>query len=150
MTEAELPKLLNELEQATNRLNAESNSINTIIESVEMRVRTANPGIECTLTERLKTQDEDRVIETANLGFGKSGGSWGLFLYNLSREGGPLSARLAIDLDDDNKPKPVPLAKASRALRLAALRELPQLIEALTRKVQINIEAIEDARRVVF
>jgi hypothetical protein len=149
MTEAELPKLLNELEQATNRLNAESNSINTIIESVEMRVCAANPGIECALADRLKTEDEDRLIEAANLGFGKSGGTWGLFLYNLSREGG-LAAKLAIEIGDDNRPKPVRLAQASRALRMAALRELPRLIEVLTKKVKQNIQAIEDAKRLVF
>ena len=148
MTEAELPKLLTELEQSTNKLNVESNSINTIIESVETRLRTANPGIECVLGDhKLETRNEKGVKETGNLGFGKSGESWGLFVYNLDHEDttGFIGRSETIGASTQ-----VPLAKTSRGLRIAALRELPRLIETLTKKVTESVKAIEDAKRLVF
>ncbi len=136
MTEADFPKLLSELEGLAHKLNAESNSINIIIDSVESRLQAANPGIECWLCP-LQAEDEDGAGDSGELGFAKLSGTWRLFIKNRTHKY-VVSSEL------------VPLSQTSRALRIAALRELPRLIEAITQKVRDNVQAIEDAKHLVF
>ncbi len=138
MSDQELSSLLSELKQKALQLNTESNSINTTISLVENEIVTANVGLEVFLdrgrADVLRVEGE----EEAHLGFAKLDSGWHLVVRLTDDEGSP-----------EDGPTCVQLAQASREMRIAALKRLPDLIRLINDKIRESVEAILDAKKLV-
>ena len=143
MTEVELPSLLSDLQESAQKLNNESAAMNSIISSIESRLVQMNLGVECWLENSLLGVDDNgSSTETASLGFAKVNGQWGLFI-KVYKQG---TAGL---LETLNLIQGVPLSRASRELRIAALAKMPTLVKQLSDEVKRKLKTIEDAKLLV-
>jgi hypothetical protein len=139
MTDNELPSLLSNLKGNAQRLNTESNAINSIIASVENDLIQANAGLSVFLE---KAQDsagcyyhaeplEVHGEQTGVLGFTKIDSGW----------------HLVVRYDKNIEPNYTALAQASRETRIAALKQLPRLIERMNRWIESALETIDEAKK---
>src|SRR5579864_414032 len=99
---------LTEFEKLARSLNKESDSINSLLESVEQRLIAANAGIECWV----------HAMGNGEIGFAKSGSEW----------------HLMIRPTDQNDPEfdGVLLVNTPRSTRIAALEGLAHLVDRLS------------------
>src|SRR5581483_12006568 len=123
---------LAELKDAAAKLNAQSDSINEIIQTVERQIAATNVGLE--LWERL--DDEE-------LGWSKLNDRW-CFVVRSWLEPEP----------DDERREPTcmvhgPLLGEPRTLRIKALEMLPQFVRRLTSEAREAIKIIERAKALV-
>jgi hypothetical protein len=144
MTDNELPSLLSTLKANAQRLNVESNSINSTIASVENDLIQANAGLSVFLetardsagnyyyAEQLAVQGEEEGV----LGFTKLDSGWHLVVRYESADGEPPDEQHLVQL-----------AQASRETRIAALKQLPRLIERINRWIESAVETIIEAKK---
>ena len=149
------PQILELLETAET-LNTTSNSINTILHAVERQLIEANLGLEVWLdqydsdklsqtTRRDERYTHPRSYET-ELGFAKLGDGWHLARREVVIDTDPQGNEVCRESMDG----PSPLAQASRKERIAALRRLPRLIEALNLEARDAITTIEQAKSLIL
>lgn|SRR5262245_1061994 len=152
--EVKLASVLGSFEAAASRLNEESNSVNTLLAKIEGQLVSANAGIETWLTgQPLSSSDASGSTEGETawteqcLGFAKLNGKWCLAVKSIRVVSGFFEG-------DTNCPytnkyvnnSPVPLAQAPRALRIAALELLPELIKQLTEETESATAQIRDSK----
>ncbi len=133
-------------------------SINSTIMLCEQSLVNANAGIEhwllSDLSRDMPTTDGkgDRSYRACRLGFAKVNGEWHLVVQRLTKEwyvedlgGGDHDEGWCVQ----NTEAPTLLSQASRDLRIAALEQLPELIQQLTTKARQGITTIERAQKLV-
>ncbi|MFI5351661.1 MAG: hypothetical protein ACHQZS_01775 [Candidatus Binatales bacterium] len=149
MSYPDLSRLLAELNERALELNVESNSINSVISSVEHQIRNANVGIEVWLEG-----DQAIAVETTfyydhnarpvqgrhetQIGFAKLDEAWSIAVREKTSYA-----------DGKSRVGVSPLLKASRDTRLAALEKLPALIIQLRTAAENAVAAIRQARKLI-
>lgn len=156
MVSKDVSSLLRNFQSAATRLNAESDSVNETITSIEQRLVDANVGVEVWLQHALLPTDSEEVAyrETSRtiqwLGFAKLDGKWCIAVKSMRIldgffEGDTSSPFRNILAAGD----PVRLLSSSRQLRIAALQLLPDLIELLTEEAERCRRAISEASQLL-
>ena len=149
MTDVELSSLLNDLQNSANQLNAETGSVNSMIECIEDRLRGMNLGLECWLTgdyEALESKNPsaDSLVQI-ELGFAKVAGEWCLSIreakYQKDRQSGGW-----YQVGDA---EPGKLKDASRDIRIGALKRLSSLLDALKKRADEDTASIRGAKKVL-
>jgi len=147
---------LSELERKAQRLNQASDSLNLILSQVEERLVHANVGVEVWLRKALASTDSEgsthgeTTWSSQFLGFAKLNGRWCLAIKPTRFASGFFEG-------DTNSPyqneysdgAPIPLSKASRDLRIAAVEVLPDLINLLAEETDRCVRTIERASDLV-
>ncbi len=175
MTDADVARvshLFDQLAQAAVTLNAESDSINAILGAFEARLRALNLGLEVWLnmdtgyavaavaiTHRGTDKAGCPVADHLTLGFGKLGDKgWRLLVRtDTYRRSAPYEADAEADGDEGvvgewmriDRTAARPLAEAPREVRLAALKRLPPLLDALLCAARETVAIIQDAKQLV-
>ncbi len=156
MTENDLLKKLKNLEATARELNIDSDKLNRIIASLNLKLAAMNLGFEGWLDQPLETSEIEplylsdekqsyRHYETV-LGYAEVEGKWQLALKTTgfldevaeANDEPPPSQRL-------NIPQLKSLLKASRQLRLKALAAMPDLLDALNERASGMVETIQGA-----
>lgn len=149
----EFSALLSQFTETAGRLNSASDSLNSILSTIEKRLVEANVGVETWLSSDLVQSDSEgssggeTTWTSQVLGFAKIEGEWGLAVKPVKHVSGFFQG-------DDNCPygmrykdgEPVRLLKASREIRIKALEAAPQLIKQLTEEADRYIQTIEQAK----
>lgn len=153
MTDQQLTTALEDLKANAERLNAASNEINSIIESVERQIAASHVGLEhwlelgCTFTGRngVPVADDGYKYYDRRLGWAKVGEHWRLALLTKSGAYNPVGESIgtASDIRIES------LASASRPIRIAALEKLPTLISALAQRALEETIVIEEAKKLI-
>jgi hypothetical protein len=150
MSDAELSRLLSELTETALELNAESNSINSVIGLIEQRIRNANVGVEIWLEgpeamavgTTFAVDDNGHEIQgrrETQIGFAKLEEGWAIAVRDKT-----------FYADDSEVVDNVsPLLKAPRDTRLAALEKLPAIIIQLRAVAQNALAAIRKAKKLI-
>lgn len=159
MTDVELSRLLSDLEDSASKLNAESDSVNAILKSVESRLVAMNVGLETWVRDAILSEDEVKFFEDhageertytvtrdTELGFAKVIGEWCLAVRT---ERGEPNRNNSNDLDWAHESGPVRLCDQSRQLRIDALQHLPRLLKAVNENAKKALQAIADAKNLV-
>ena len=147
---------LKDLEPLSKRINVASDELTQALQAVQDRINALALGVEVWLTcedDELDQQiaggnENGRVLQLQELGYGRLGDSWGLVVR-----------RCAYDQDFDGMqwhfrpglPTVIAqgsLLKASRHIRVAAVRLLPLLIDKIEQEATNVIKAVEDAKKI--
>jgi len=156
---AHLTMLLSRFEETASQLREATNSLNSILNDVEKQLNEANVGVEVWLPTPFVERDEGSKREW--LGYAKVDRKWRIAVKHVTLYGTDL------DLDDDDPnarnddspeqigenasafgdPAPeneaIPLAQASRELRIAALDHLPALIGAVDAEAKKELQKVQ-------
>lgn len=164
MSDVELSRLLSEFEESAKKLNAASDSINSIITDIEQKLVSANAGLECWL-DGLK--DDYYLFETKPEAWsdddeGKEGFLWKQTLLGFTKLNQTEGWRLAFkertvsqmgfeeaggEELSVNDGKIDALWKAPRNTRLRALELMPELVRRLHHDTEQALKAIDQAKR---
>jgi hypothetical protein len=133
MSGVEFSYLLSELNESAGELNAGTETVNSVLASVETQLTKMNLGIEVWVPDSLSSiQISEYSYQDTELGFAKIGTNWSLAVRVREGKRDPLSG------DFDWYPLPIPgstrLLDASRQVRIKALQHIPELLEALKSK----------------
>lgn len=156
MAETPVASLLSTLSDRAAKLNAESDSLNSILATVERRLVEANVGVETWVKQALSSTDhvgdlfQPTTWTALHLGFAKVEGKWCIATKSTRYVSGffegdtncPFTNQYA---DGD----PSPVSKASRDVRVLALEQLPLLIQAVTESAESCLDSIERAKSLV-
>lgn len=149
---------LNELSDVSARLNAKSNNLNKLISSTNERLQEMNFGTEVWLTDdAIETSDTETVhrerpdVEVAPfydatlLGYCEVEDEWQLAVKNTTvvEKTNPYGGNTYNALQDSRRP--FPLLKASRAIRMKAMRLIPALLDELKSEAEQLLKSIEEA-----
>jgi hypothetical protein len=152
VAEADLSQSLAVFESAAQRLNQASDSLNDILSTMEKRLATANAGIEAWGGRALTSSDAEGSVRgqtewvEQRLGFAKLNGKWCLAVKGLRIVTGFFEGDTSMPYQNEYvADEPSPLLNAARDVRIAALRELPNLIAALTDRARAAAETIDEA-----
>jgi hypothetical protein len=163
MSDMELSRLLSEFEESAKKLNAASDSINSIITDIEQKLVNANAGLEVWL-DGLK--DDYYLFETKPEAWseddGKEGYKWNQTLLGFTKLNQTEGWRLAfrertvfqegMEADEDelsiNDGKIEALWKAPRNTRLKALELMPELVRRLHHDTEQALKAIDQAKKI--
>jgi hypothetical protein len=129
---------MRELADLSLRLNSESNSINTTITTLNAKLRSLNIGVEVWLNESLLKPlpgDPSQEENGPYLGYCLAEDQWQIAVRGSHFSG--MTGEAAANL---------PLTKASREIRIAALEQFPWLISRLKEEAQRILRAIQDAK----
>jgi hypothetical protein len=153
MDVANLTVLLSRLSEAAGRLNRASDSINQRIANVEARLVEANIGIDAWLQHPLASSEIARSIHGDDswssqfLGYTKVDGEWCLAVKVSRFEHGHFQGDSSARYQNEYKEAdPVRLARAPRDIRIAALEQIPELVQLLTEEADRRAETIEKAK----
>ncbi len=138
---------LKELSRLSITLNSKSDQINQIISGFEEKLVILNLGIECWLdsprhrlsSSTYKDRNETKYRDDVVLGFCRIGDHWRLAFKKVT------SSILWSDDDRDwydeleEESNPSPLLKASRELRVEALREMDNLFGGIKKEAEAFI-----------
>lgn len=145
---------LHTLSELSSQLNAESDDLNSVIESLEQRLATMNIGIAVWCNSLLcdsgwapiKNYDEEVVGQKASgydLGYARDSGHWRICVREsvqyLDKNG---------EFDYAETSPFVPLVNAPRIVRVEAAAELDSLLDELIRKASGYIENIKKAKEI--
>jgi hypothetical protein len=123
MTEVDFSRLLSELSQVATALNRESDSINSIIDQFQTKLRAINVGIEVWV--------DLHGFHQTRLGWTKGAKDWEL------------------QVEQPNNFGPAPLPMESRDIRIAALKAFPELLRQLKVLAEAAVRTIQDAKKFV-
>jgi hypothetical protein len=153
MAEASLATLISKFTDTAGRLNTASDSVNSVLRTVEDRLVQANGGVEAWLRSALTSTDAEgstrgeTVWISTFLGFAKLDSEWGLAVKLIRFVSGFFEGDTSCPYQNEYKAgEPVRLLKSSREIRIAALEKLPELIELLTAEADRCISTIEHAK----
>jgi len=144
---------MKELQRVASNLNNKSDSINSTIQKFQDYLETLNIGLEVwpdiVLKENparvVESQDGESplVLESMTLGYCRLGDKW-CFALRLET-----SIEDVDGYEDGNVDigQPTPLLKASRGIRIEALKKFPVLVEAIKKDAEAALEAIEEAEK---
>jgi hypothetical protein len=141
---------LSRLAKASQRLNSQSDDLNELIASVEDEINTLNVGVSFWLDKPLESNptyygNEDHVggyWDHHVLGYDRGDKGWGLFVMNVFDFVDDDDQRLRTQSNERFR-----LKDASRALRLAAVQQLDDLIDSLAKECERLSKTVEAAKR---
>jgi hypothetical protein len=145
MSDVEFSSLLSELDKSANELNAGTETVNSVLASVETQLTKMNLGFEVWVPDSLSSiQISEYGYEDTELGLAKIGTDWSLAVRVREGKRDPLSG------DFDWYPLPIPgstrLLDASRRVRIKALQHIPELLEALKSKADQAAATIKESK----
>jgi len=148
MTDIDFSNLLCELNKSASELNAGTETVNSILASVETRLIKMNLGFEVWVPDSLTSiQISEYMYQDTELGFAKIGTDWSLAVRVREGKRDPRSG------DFDWYPLPIPgstrLLDASRQVRIKALQHIPELLEALKSKADEATATIKEAKKLI-
>lgn len=144
---------IEKLESLAITLNNESNTINPIIQEIQEKLNKLNLGIPVWLNNALLEESKAGNAMSSTtfqylLGYAKTKEGWGLAIKAVRVQRGFYEGELDCPWAEVfDVGQPVPLLKSSRQLRLAALRQLQDLVETIQHKAQEVIIDIEKAKK---
>jgi hypothetical protein len=151
-SDVDLSEILSSVDGAAKRLNKISNNANEVITSVENRLLRANIGMEIWWDTSIMWADcsnelgryEQSTWAGRLLGFAKINGEWCLGVKTVRwvkgyHEGDPDSEYTTEHLLDE----PTQLRRASRDVRLAALKKMPEFLAFLAKAVEDAVAEME-------
>jgi hypothetical protein len=151
---------LKDLDPLSKRLNAASDQLTHTLQTIQERLNALAIGLEVWvddplskhhLREVLDANDEPtgrREYDTHDLGYGRLGDGWALIVRERRHVETPTGYNNDWDTESFQDYGVLPLLKASRELRVAAVPLLPQLIEAIERDASVVLERVEQAKRI--
>lgn len=143
---------ISDLTPIAKQINDKSNAINKTISTINEKLARLNFGIEAwldkpwsALSSSTRDQGKARIRDVSYLGYDRLGDKWQLAIKHVEEE-------ITLDEDGDEcieqlNPEYVPLLQASRDLRLAALKKLPELLDDLKSRGQNILDTIADAEK---
>jgi hypothetical protein len=139
------------LEKFSKKINEASDELTKAITAINEKLNSLNLGIETHVSDSLKSEigadDEDgyKRETTWHLGYGKSDdGRWGLLAWGFEERipSGPNGYQVAEMLAECKHL----LLSCPRNLRVAAIEQIPQLIEQLEKEAQQFTESVNQAK----
>ena len=148
MSNLEFSSLLRELNQSASELNAGTETVNSVLASVETRLTKMNLGIEVWVPDSLSSiQISEYKYQDTELGFSKIGADWSLAVRVREGKIDPRSG------DFDWYPLPIlgstRLLDASRQVRIKALQHIPELLEAMKSKADKAADTNKEAKKLI-
>ncbi len=154
MTEVDLKAVFPALETQATRLNEASDHANRVLTAIEQRLVNLNIGLEVWYSKPLDTTDSEgdfgayatseRVIQ--KLGLARVDGKWCLAVKPIRQVSGFFQGDMDCPFTNQYADAPpTPLLKHSRALRIAALREMPEFVVLLNEHITSTIHELEEA-----
>ena len=146
MSHVEFSNLFSELNKSVSELNAGTETVNSVLASVETQLTKMNLGFEVWVPDSLSSiQITEYRYQDTELGFAKNGTDWSLAVRVREGESDPRAG------DFDWYPLPIPgstrLLDASRQVRIKALQHIPELLEALKSKADEAAGTIKEGIR---
>ena len=149
-----------ELAAISKTLNDESNRVNALLLEFERKLCALNLGVEAWVTDQALT--DRRLIETyekytgdregelyrsydQQLGFGQIGDRWALVVRTVTFE----RPSVLSDWIVLSEGRPTALLQAARPIRVAALKTLDALVEALTEKAKDMVQSIKAVEQTI-
>lgn len=119
-----------DLKDIASRLNEESDSLTADIQDIQGKLNRLNLGLDVWC--------ERPILIEFRLGYCKTHEGWGLAVKKV---------QVRVDSGQEfGMTRPEPLLRASRQLRIAAVEELPNLIEVLEERAKFTLKAISRVR----
>jgi len=143
---------ISDLTPIAKQLNEKTDEINKTISTINEKLARLNFGIEVwldnpwnALSSSTRDQGKTRVRDVSYLGYDRLGDKWQLAIKDVEEE-------ITLDENGDEcveqlNPEYVALLQASRDLRLAALKKLPELLDELKIRGQHILNTIADAEQ---
>jgi hypothetical protein len=136
------------LEDLSAKLNTTSDAITDALKQVEAKLATLRLGVEVWLETPLDTceyrvKGEVEDIYHTYFGYAKVKGTWHLALRVLSERYGPSSPG-ALE-KDFGLIEELSVAQATREMRIAALKHIPELTKAIEKKAEDELHQIKSA-----
>ncbi len=156
MTEVDLETVFPTLKTQSTRLNEASDHANRVLTSIEQRLVNLNIGLEVWYPKPLDTTDSEgdlgphktssRVIQV--VGLARVDGKWCLAVKPIRVVSGFFQGDMDCPFENQyTDGPPTPLLKHSRALRIAALREMPEFLAQLNEHITSTIHDLEEATK---
>jgi hypothetical protein len=151
-----LSTLMTDLAETAQRLNAESDAVSEVINSLESSLQALKIGLAVSLlrpfhVEPLPQLREGPLRETRHtLGWGRDpAGAWRLLVHSAEVTRFPQADSEGERFEDEEQVQSHvrPLAEVGRDLRVAALRVLPDLLKDLKREADQAIETMVATKR---
>jgi hypothetical protein len=133
-----MPIDFSRLQNLSESLNKESDSLNEAIKAFEAKLASFRLGVTAWVDPPLEKEvDEKHGVEsTTSLGYSKATGNW------------CLTVAYGNDIDPEST-QFSPLGQASRDVRMKAVRQLPKLLKAIESAAAEAVKEVEEARKVM-
>lgn len=145
-----LNEAVGRLEFLAKELNDKTDDLNEIFLEIEERLQKAQVGVTYWLDQRIVSRSgkRDGCYSGWVIGYARIGSEWRLAAKPVAvREGLYDNDPDCPYTDVDDAGEPMPLAKASRAVRVEAAEHLEELITWIAEKVSRFIRNIENAKK---
>ena len=151
-SDVDLSEILSSVDGAAKRLNQISNNANQVITSVENRLLRANIGMEVWWDKSIMSADcsnelgryEESTWAGRLLGFAKINGDWCLGVKTVRWVTGYQDGDRDLEYTTEHLlDGPTQLKRASRDVRLAALKKMPEFLAYLTKAVENTVTEME-------
>jgi hypothetical protein len=139
---AKLKSSFNSLSVAAHNVNAASSALGNAITALNDALVRLNPGVEAWVTFcRWTEEDSQWTTEEERLGYAKTNNRWGISL-----------ARVTVDNSDSTETTQESwlFNDAPRSMRLRAIDDIPQLIEALSKEAERTAKRLAEGAEVAL
>jgi len=167
MSDSDLSSQFAALADVAKRLNAQSDTVNQLIEQFQDKLRELNIGLEAWVL--LKTEPGSAVVPEprprltaprqrarttpvtieVSVGHARGDDGWGLFVRRIAYRPRPSGVFPPANAEIASVSKWIKLVDASRAIRVEALGAFPKLLEALKIAAESAVQTIENAQKFV-
>jgi hypothetical protein len=154
MADPDFTGVLSALDVQAQRLKQASDVVNTLIAAVEKRLIDANIGLEFWASDALDCTDavgdfgphDTRTVVAMYLGFAHVDNKWCLAVKAMREVRGFYEGEMGCPYTEVYAAgDPTPLSRATRALRIEAVRRMPDFLQGLTNYVSGAVADIENA-----
>jgi len=153
----QLDILFREIQEGADELNSASDEINSIINTLEQKIVASKSGVQCWLESEPLYEGEPHQVQLGAQDLGHAWTDTILGFAKLKGEGWKLAVReCQFVVNDDNdslsRPQlldPTPLWRASRSLRIEALKKMPALFLAIRDTIKNSLETVASAKRLI-
>ena len=149
------------LEPVAHRLNAATNKLDDALRTIQDRFNALGLGVEVWLPDPLdrsawrdvvdpRTEESTgaREYDAWELGYARSGDAWALLVRTRRYlDLDPRDPNTAVEAFEDGCGF-IPLVRAPRRLRLAAMNHIPKLIAAIRAEAESSIAAVEQVQKI--
>jgi len=145
------------------RLNAQSDTVNQLIEQFQDKLRALNVGLEAWVL--LETEPGSTIVPAPrspgrpalpttvtiqiSLGYARGDDGWGLYVKRIAYKPQTLNLLSLAAAEVVTVYKWIKLVDASRSIRVEALGAFPKLLEALKTAAESAVQTIENAKKFV-
>ncbi len=163
MSDSDLSSQFAALSDVAARLNAESDTVNQLIEQFQDKLRALNVGLDAWVL--LDTEPGSTVVPSPrvtsrpaapttvtiqiSVGYARGDDGWGLYAKRIAYKPQTPSLVSLVPAEVVTVYKWIKLVDASRAIRVEALGAFPKLLEALKTAAESAVQTIENAKKFV-